>query len=171
MDQYSSNVVGEAGTDALTTNMNILYVLLAGALVFFMETGFAMLCAGSIRAKNVKNVILWNLLDACGGGIAFWVSTAMNLEDHLCLNIRLPDRLISILHRLSAMLLHSARDNQRRARPSLEPRDSFSRHWDMEVPVAILVPRVSLFMIGSFSLPLLVLFLQSSLGRLRNVHK
>jgi len=37
-----------------------------------MQTGFAMLCAGSIRAKNVKNVILWNLLDSCGGGIAFW---------------------------------------------------------------------------------------------------
>ena len=31
-----------------------------------------MLCAGSIRAKNVKNVILWNLLDSCGGGLAFW---------------------------------------------------------------------------------------------------
>ena len=31
-----------------------------------------MLCAGSVRAKNVKNVILWNLLDSCGGGLAFW---------------------------------------------------------------------------------------------------
>lgn len=30
-----------------------------GALVFFMQTGFAMLCAGSIRAKNTKNVLLW----------------------------------------------------------------------------------------------------------------
>lgn len=37
-----------------------------------MQTGFAMLCAGSIRAKNVKNVILWNLLDSSGGGLAFW---------------------------------------------------------------------------------------------------
>lgn len=65
-----------------------------------MQTGFAMLCAGSIRAKNVKNVILWNLLDvsrnllslstrrlspsnfyssinvylpqSCGGGLTFW---------------------------------------------------------------------------------------------------
>lgn len=37
-----------------------------------MQTGFAMLTAGSIRAKNVKNVILWNLLDSCGGGLAFW---------------------------------------------------------------------------------------------------
>jgi Amt family ammonium transporter len=39
-----------------------------------MQTGFAMLCAGSIRAKNVKNVLLWNLLDSCGGGIAFWMT-------------------------------------------------------------------------------------------------
>lgn len=39
---------------------------------YFMQTGFAMLCAGSIRAKNVKNVILWNLLDSCGGGLAWW---------------------------------------------------------------------------------------------------
>lgn len=31
-----------------------------------------MLCAGSIRAKNVKNVLLWNLLDSCGGGLSFW---------------------------------------------------------------------------------------------------
>ena len=37
-----------------------------------MQPGFAMLCAGSIRAKNVRNVILWNLLDSAGGGIAYW---------------------------------------------------------------------------------------------------
>ena len=39
-----------------------------------MQTGFAMLTAGSIRAKNVKNVLLWNLLDSCGGGLAFWMT-------------------------------------------------------------------------------------------------
>ena len=31
-----------------------------------------MLCAGSIRSKNCKNVLLWNLLDSAGGCIAFW---------------------------------------------------------------------------------------------------
>jgi Ammonium Transporter Family len=44
-----------------------------GALVYFMQTGFAMLTAGSVRAKNVKNVLLWNLLDSCGGGLAYWM--------------------------------------------------------------------------------------------------
>jgi Amt family ammonium transporter len=47
-------------------------LLFQGALVYFMQPGFAMLCAGSIRAKNVKNVILWNLLDSAGGGLAYW---------------------------------------------------------------------------------------------------
>jgi ammonium transporter, Amt family len=37
-----------------------------------MQTGFAMLCAGSIRQKNVKNIMLKNLLDACGGAIGFY---------------------------------------------------------------------------------------------------
>jgi Amt family ammonium transporter len=40
--------------------------------VFFMQAGFAMLCAGSVRQKNVKNIMLKNLLDACGGAIGFF---------------------------------------------------------------------------------------------------
>ena len=43
-----------------------------GALVFMMQAGFAMLCAGSVRQKNVKNIMLKNLLDACGGAIGFF---------------------------------------------------------------------------------------------------
>ena len=39
-----------------------------------MQTGFAMLCAGSVRAKNAKNIILLNLLDACFGCIAWYIT-------------------------------------------------------------------------------------------------
>jgi Amt family ammonium transporter len=31
-----------------------------------------MLCAGSVRQKNVRNIVLKNLLDACCGAVAFW---------------------------------------------------------------------------------------------------
>lgn len=37
-----------------------------------MQCGFAMLCAGSIRQKNVKNIMLKNILDACGGAIGYF---------------------------------------------------------------------------------------------------
>jgi ammonium transporter, Amt family len=50
------------------------FILAQGALVYFMQTGFAMLTAGSIRAKNCKNVLLWNLLDSCGAGVAYWAT-------------------------------------------------------------------------------------------------
>lgn len=46
-------------------------MLLSGYLVFFMQAGFAMLSAGSVRAKNAKNIILLNLLDACFGCLAW----------------------------------------------------------------------------------------------------
>ena len=49
------------------------FTLLSGYLVFFMQAGFAMLSAGSVRAKNAKNIILLNLLDACFGCFAWSV--------------------------------------------------------------------------------------------------
>ena len=38
----------------------------------FLQAGFAMLSAGSIRAKNVKNILLKSVLDACLGGIVWY---------------------------------------------------------------------------------------------------
>ena len=48
------------------------YLLWAGALIFLMQAGFATLSAGSIRQKNVKNILLKNLLDACMGAITWY---------------------------------------------------------------------------------------------------
>ena len=44
--------------DALAASMNAYYLLYAGALVFMMQAGFAMLCAGSLRMKNIKVRVL-----------------------------------------------------------------------------------------------------------------
>lgn len=49
-----------------------IYLIFSSALVFYMQAGFAMLCAGSVRKKNVQNTMLKNLLDACGASIAFF---------------------------------------------------------------------------------------------------
>ena len=40
--------------------------------MFLMQAGFAMLCAGSIRATNVQNMLLQNMLDACGAALGFY---------------------------------------------------------------------------------------------------
>lgn len=34
--------------------------ILTGALVFFMQAGFAMVCAGAIRKKNLSNTVRMN---------------------------------------------------------------------------------------------------------------
>eukprot|EP00980_Cylindrotheca_fusiformis_P003904 scaffold867_cov112-Cylindrotheca_fusiformis.AAC.2 len=51
---------------------SFLFVV-AGAMVFFMQSGFAMVCAGAVRLKNVQNSMLKNLLDACGAAVAFYL--------------------------------------------------------------------------------------------------
>lgn len=50
-----------------------IFLVYSAALVFFMQAGFAMLCAGSVRKKNVQNTMLKNLLDACGAAVGFWI--------------------------------------------------------------------------------------------------
>mmetsp|Transcript_2801 Transcript_2801/g.6263 ORF Transcript_2801/g.6263 Transcript_2801/m.6263 type:complete len:547 (-) Transcript_2801:36-1676(-) len=48
------------------------FLVYSAALVFFMQAGFAMICAGSVRKKNVGNSMLKNLLDACGAAVAYF---------------------------------------------------------------------------------------------------
>jgi Amt family ammonium transporter len=46
--------------------------IFSGALVFFMQAGFAMICAGCVRKKNLHNTMLKNFLDICVAAIAFY---------------------------------------------------------------------------------------------------
>ena len=58
--------------DDMANGLNVFFLLFAASFVFMMQSGFAMLCAGSIRQKNVKNIMLKNILDSCGGALGFW---------------------------------------------------------------------------------------------------
>lgn len=58
--------------DSLKVGLDIFFLIFAASIMFFMQAGFAMLCAGSVQAKNLQNTIMKNLLDACGSGLAFF---------------------------------------------------------------------------------------------------
>lgn len=56
----------------LSADLDILWILFGAYLVFFMQCGFALLEAGSVRAKNTKNILLKNVLDTCVGSLVWW---------------------------------------------------------------------------------------------------
>ena len=52
--------------------VNFTWTLFAAFLVFFMQAGFALLEAGSVRQKSVANVLTKNVMDFLMCGMAFW---------------------------------------------------------------------------------------------------
>jgi Amt family ammonium transporter len=55
------------------TAIDTIWVLLATALVFFMQAGFAMVETGFTRAKNAGNIIMKNLMDFSVGSLIFFI--------------------------------------------------------------------------------------------------
>ncbi|MGE0076122.1 MAG: ammonium transporter [Sphaerochaetaceae bacterium] len=53
-------------------SLDMIWLLVAAALVFFMQAGFAMVEIGLTRAKNAGNIIMKNLMDFCAGSLVFW---------------------------------------------------------------------------------------------------
>lgn len=61
------------GEDELASTVDRTWVLFAATLVFFMQAGFTMLEAGSVRVKNTKNILLKNVMDTCVAGVIFFI--------------------------------------------------------------------------------------------------
>ena len=62
----------EVLAEDVQTNLDNVFVLVAAVLVIFMQAGFALVEAGLTRAKSVANIMMKNLMDFCGGAIAFF---------------------------------------------------------------------------------------------------
>lgn len=70
----TSTAFAQEAADAAATQMHLDYVwtIIAAALVFFMQAGFALLETGFTRAKNAVNIIMKNVMDASAGGLVFF---------------------------------------------------------------------------------------------------
>lgn len=62
-----------AKAEEVQNNLDQVWILLAGFLVFFMQAGFAMLEGGMIRETGVVNSLAENFMDACVTAIVFFV--------------------------------------------------------------------------------------------------
>jgi Amt family ammonium transporter len=50
----------------------MLWMLLSGILVFFMQAGFTLVESGMTRSKNAVNIAMKNLLDIAVGSLTYW---------------------------------------------------------------------------------------------------
>ncbi|MDI3521130.1 MAG: ammonium transporter, Amt family [Anaerophaga sp.] len=57
----------------ISVSLDMLWVLIAAALVMFMQPGFAMVEAGFTRSKNTANILMKNFLDFSIGSLVFWL--------------------------------------------------------------------------------------------------
>ena len=74
--EVATEVASEAAAiniSTVVTAVDTVWVLIATALVFLMQAGFAMVEAGFTRAKNAGNIIMKNLMDFSIGAVVYWI--------------------------------------------------------------------------------------------------
>ena len=71
-DPAPTALTNKEAIDLVQTHANYLWTLVAAALVFFMQAGFAMVEAGFTRAKNAVNIMMKNLMDFSLGTLGYW---------------------------------------------------------------------------------------------------
>jgi ammonium transporter, Amt family len=71
-DEPATTESNRTAIDLVQTNADYLWTLVAAALVFFMQAGFAMVETGFTRAKNAINIMMKNLMDFSIGSLGFF---------------------------------------------------------------------------------------------------
>ncbi|MDX9748497.1 MAG: ammonium transporter [Paludibacter sp.] len=74
----TDSIMSSIGTTAATvsemaSSIDTVWVLVAAALVFWMQAGFALVEAGFTRSKNTVNILMKNLIDFAFGSMAFFL--------------------------------------------------------------------------------------------------
>jgi len=67
-----SGIAQDTSAEAVQSNLNFIWTIIAACLVFFMQAGFALVETGFTRAKNAVNIIMKNVMDVSAGGLAFF---------------------------------------------------------------------------------------------------
>ena len=71
---FANNVTATTeNIQEIRLSLDSVWVVMGGILVFFMQAGFALVESGSVRSKNTVNVLMKNYMDACLGGLVFWL--------------------------------------------------------------------------------------------------
>jgi len=70
---FSLPVHAEETGSVVQQHLDILWLLIAAGLVFFMQAGFAAVETGMVRAKNTINVAIKNVGDFVIGALLFWL--------------------------------------------------------------------------------------------------
>ncbi|MFC1885391.1 ammonium transporter, partial [Thermodesulfobacteriota bacterium] len=69
-DEPATALSNKSAIDLVQSHADYVWTLVAAALVFFMQAGFAMVEAGFTRAKSAINIMMKNLMDFSMGSIA-----------------------------------------------------------------------------------------------------
>ncbi len=58
----------------IALGINIMWMLIGGFLVFFMQAGFALVETGFTRNKNVTHTMMMNMMVFCIGAVGYWLT-------------------------------------------------------------------------------------------------
>ncbi|EJK44105.1 hypothetical protein THAOC_37386 [Thalassiosira oceanica] len=106
---YTDAAVGE-----VTSGLDVFYLLFAGAMVFFMQSGFAMLCAGSIRQKASSGVVVCPLISICQR-LTNQINPQLRTSKILCSRY-VRGRLVSLRRSISLTDTDASEEHPRRVR-------------------------------------------------------